>query len=113
MFSALPFFLTVVSYLVWTIIQLIQKNKEILKTKAISTIVILLFFVHPNLVSFLFNFFNCIEIDGESRVKNDLEILCYEGDHFFWAVILAIPSLLIWGIGIPLLGFILLFKKRH
>ncbi len=74
MFSALPIFLTFISFLVWWFISLKNHDKTLLKTKAISTIVILLFFVHPNIVNFVFNVFNCIDVDGESRVKNDLEI---------------------------------------
>lgn len=68
----MPFLLFAASYGVWAIISIKQNDKKVLKTKAISTVVILLFLVHPNIVNFVFNVFNCIDIDGENRVKNDL-----------------------------------------
>jgi len=45
-------------------------------------------------------------------VKNDLEIVCYQGQHFFWSMAVALPSLIVWGLGIPAFGFMLLFKER-
>ncbi len=65
LFAVLPFLLLGMSYLVWGAIQMRNKDKSILKTKATSTVVILLFLVHPNIVNFVFNVFNCIDIDGE------------------------------------------------
>ena len=51
MFMLLPIVLTILSFSVWWIISFKEANRgEILKTKAISTMVILLFFVHPNIV---------------------------------------------------------------
>ncbi len=112
LFSLMPFLLFAASYGVWSIISMKQNDKKILQTKAISTVVILLFLVHPNIVNFVFNVFNCISIDGEDRVKNDLEILCYEGSHFFYSMSIALPSLFVWGLGIPLFAFLLMFKER-
>jgi hypothetical protein len=43
-----------------------------LRTKAISTMVILLFFIHPNIVKQVFQTFYCLDIDGEQRLKQDV-----------------------------------------
>lgn len=46
------------------------------------------------------------------RVLADLEIVCYKGAHFFWAFYVALPSLIVWGLGIPFFAFVLMFRDR-
>lgn len=53
----MPFSLMMISYLVWGFISLRNKNKRLVMIKATSTVVILLFLVHPNLVNYIFNVF--------------------------------------------------------
>ncbi len=57
----------------------------------------------------MFDMFNCIDIDGESRMKNDLEVVCYKGAHYIWTMFVALPSIVVWGLGIPFFAFILTF----
>ena len=52
-------------------------------------------------------------MDGETRVKNDLEILCYRGSHTLWALGVALPALIVWGLGIPTFALFLLLKERN
>jgi len=46
-------------------------------------------------------------------VQNDLEIVCYVGQHFFWSMFIALPALIVWGMGIPFFGFLLMFRERN
>ncbi|CDW86060.1 UNKNOWN [Stylonychia lemnae] len=112
LFGSLPIFLVLISSSFWFILYNKKNQKSIRVTKAISTVVILLFLVHPNIVKYVFNLFNCIDIDGEKRVKNDLQILCYVEEHIIWALGIGLPSLIVWGLGIPLFGFILLLRDH-
>lgn len=57
LYAAMPLFLIVVSYLVWGIISCKNADKSIIRVKATSSVVILLFLVHPNLVNYVFNVF--------------------------------------------------------
>ena len=57
LFSLLPFFLLLASYSIWAIILRKKEEREKMVAKATSTLVILLFFVHPNIVSIVFNVF--------------------------------------------------------
>ena len=77
----IPVILLIICYSVWLIIAKIKKDLSILKTRAISSLVILLFFVHPNIVQFLFGLFNCYDVDGDMRLKNDLNIICGVKSH--------------------------------
>lgn len=74
----MPFILAGASYAFWTIRGMKRKEKfEEVKGRAISSLVILLFLVHPNLVQYMFDTFNCTVIDEERRMLNDLQIECY------------------------------------
>eukprot|EP00347_Sterkiella_histriomuscorum_P008156 403346168 len=88
------------------------KDIKIMKVKGISTLVILLFLVHPNIVQYVFKTFNCVTVDDDTRMKEDLSEICYQGSHFFWSIGIALPSLITWGLGIPLFAFILLTRER-
>eukprot|EP00347_Sterkiella_histriomuscorum_P003561 403363820 len=54
----------------------------------------------------------CDDIDGESRMHAFLEVKCYNGPHYFWTVFIALPSLFVWGAGIPFFAFVLLRNHR-
>ena len=63
--ALIPIIFFVVSYSVWAVISCKNKDYSVLKTRAIASVVILLFFVHPNLVQFMFDMFDCINVDGD------------------------------------------------
>ena len=57
LFSILPFMIFIISYGVWAVILIKEKDKHVLWNKSISTVIILLFFVHPSIVNYVFNAF--------------------------------------------------------
>ncbi|TNV74992.1 hypothetical protein FGO68_gene289 [Halteria grandinella] len=79
----------------------------------ISTIIVILFLIHPSITQEMFAIFNCKEIEGVSRLTQDLETACYQGQHKVVSFWVAIPSIIIYSVGIPLLGIITLFLNRH
>ncbi len=50
MYAVLPFIITVISYTFWFIFAAIKRDISLITNRAISTLVILLFMVHPNIV---------------------------------------------------------------
>jgi hypothetical protein len=72
----------------------------------------LMFIAYPNIMQFMLSLFKCIDIDGEMRLKVDLEIVCWSSNHQLFAYVVALPSLIVWGLGLPILAFILLTNKR-
>ncbi|CDW88933.1 UNKNOWN [Stylonychia lemnae] len=80
--------------------------------KIITTVIILLFFMHPTIVEFTVSNFNCYNIEEERRVKVDLTIKCWEGNHSFFSYTVALPSLFGWGIGIPFFALIMIIKNK-
>jgi hypothetical protein len=47
--------------------------------------------------------FKCQDVDGESRLKADLEIVCWQPTHKLFAYMVAMPALIVWGLGLPLM----------
>jgi hypothetical protein len=43
----------------------------------------------------------------------DLEIICYKGRHTLFALGVALPALIIWGLGIPCIALILIYQRRN
>jgi len=57
--------------------------------------------------------FACTEIDSsEYWLVQDLDIRCWNSEHSVYASGLALPGLILWGIGLPLLAFIFIMKNR-
>ena len=54
-----------------------------------------------------------MDIDGELRVVRDLEVKCWGAEHLLYSLILAAPSLIIWGFGIPGFALFILYRRRH
>jgi hypothetical protein len=44
---------------------------------------------------------------------NDLEVQCWSTDHINFSIILALPSIVIWGFGIPLFAWIVLSRNKN
>ena len=110
-FAMLPIILAASSYGFWFTYKYMKKT-SFQSGKAISTLVITLFIVHPNLVQFMFNDFNCKNIDGTQRIYLDLEIVCWSSLHTFWSFSVALPAIVVWGLGIPAFAFYLMTKEK-
>jgi hypothetical protein len=74
---------------------------------------ILVFIAHPNICQYMLYAFKCIDVDGDDHLKMDLEIRCWDDPtHSLFAYIVALPSLIAWGLGVPLLALWQLSRKR-
>ncbi len=108
----MPFLIGIASYLFWALHKCIKKMDFFQTAKFISTLVISLFIIHPNIVQTMFNNFNCKEIEGEKRAQQDYTVKCGQKIHQFWSYSVAMPSIIVWGLGIPLFAFILMYRER-
>ena len=83
MWVSMPVFACLSSYVCWTIIMWYrdEKNKQELYTRFLSTLIVMLFLVHPMITQYFIDMFNCTEYDGETRLNYDLQIICWEDLH--------------------------------
>eukprot|EP00347_Sterkiella_histriomuscorum_P001991 403369895 len=112
MISIIPFICAIASFGFWYLYWNIKKKSFEYLGKAISTLIILLFLVHPSIVQNMFYNFKCMDVDGEQRVKNDLQVFCNNATHKLFSYFVAVPSIICWGIGIPFFALSLLIKVR-
>jgi predicted outer membrane repeat protein len=114
MLLALPIIIILLSSLFWGLLALYHSKTSFLKHELISTIIILHFLIHPNLVNKMFHVFNCIEIEeGQFWMTDNLNIKCWTGKHVFYTITVAIPGIIIWGITVPLICLLFLIKNRR
>ncbi|CAG9330612.1 unnamed protein product [Blepharisma stoltei] len=112
--SIIPTIIALVSIIFWGSVAIYKKTLKSFKNDLISTIVILLFLFHPNLVKSMFAVFSCREIDaGEYWLVQDLDIRCWDNRHVFYSLAVAVPSIIVWGIGIPTVSLYCLWRNKR
>lgn len=118
MYGLLPIVLAVCDIVFWFALMAFRNRKvrgykfEGLKSNFTSALVVLLFLVHPNISKAMFLSFNCTEIDGVYRLKENIKSICYQDEHLTYMLIISIPSVFIWALGIPLFALFLLVANR-
>ena len=68
---------------------------------------------HPSIAQAMFLTFNCLEVEGVYRMKENIESVCYEGDHLKFISFVAFPAIGLWVLGIPLFSWFLLYKNKE
>mmetsp|Transcript_42221 Transcript_42221/g.40447 ORF Transcript_42221/g.40447 Transcript_42221/m.40447 type:complete len:136 (+) Transcript_42221:241-648(+) len=108
----LPVALTFFGLVYWLIVSAIKRSLYSLRSQLISTVVVLLFLIHPTINNMMFSAFNCMDVVGISRLIPDITEECFTGDHLVYAFGVAFMGVLIWAIGIPLFALVLLLKNK-
>merc|ERR1711871_193651 len=76
---------------------------------------LMLFLAHPVITQTCFKMFTCRKLsplDTNEFLDSDATLPCYTQSYFAWIIGLGIPVLLLFSIGIPLLAFFILWRKR-
>eukprot|EP00350_Pseudokeronopsis_sp_OXSARD2_P000010 CAMPEP_0170550866 /NCGR_PEP_ID=MMETSP0211-20121228/8875_1 /TAXON_ID=311385 /ORGANISM="Pseudokeronopsis sp., Strain OXSARD2" /LENGTH=112 /DNA_ID=CAMNT_0010857657 /DNA_START=806 /DNA_END=1144 /DNA_ORIENTATION=+ len=72
----------------------------------------MLFLVHPDIVESMFSVFNCFNVDGDKRIYDNLDIVCQGYQYRIFSLGLALPGILVWGVGIPCFAFLLMVRVK-
>lgn len=62
----------------------------------ICTVVITIWLFQPDVASYIFASFSCVERGGKQRLYQDLEIICWEGQHLTFIYFVSIPFAFLW-----------------
>lgn len=62
----------------------------------------MLFLFYPTIVAIISKSINCVTIEGETRLYDDLEEVCFQGTHLLIILCVSMPFGLAWAVGIPL-----------
>ena len=110
--AVIPGFIIILSFIIWGGYAIHKRDSGYLSTHGVATIVILIFLVHPQLIKLMFSIFSCREIEGDLYLNENLEIQCWDEKHTLYAICVALPSIIIWGVGTPAAILVALVKNR-
>jgi len=78
----------------------------------VTTVCCIIYLYLPTAVKQAFALFNCYEVGGEPFLLADLEEPCYEGRHSMFLMLVGLPQLALFVVGMPGLGFYFLTRNR-
>lgn len=85
----------------WRIKFYFDGDPTLMLQRCIYSLIVISFLFQPYLLIKFFDSGNCVNIGTEKRLLNQTEVLCYEGAHLGWFILISIPCVIIWGIGLP------------
>lgn len=80
----------------------------------ITTFTVILFLIHPNLTRQFFLMLSCKQIgetDDDNFMLGDMSKECYGSEHLFFSLLVGLPMLFLWVVGIPLYAFFVLYTN--
>ena len=95
-------------------VSFLQKGDKKMRTpkdKFIVTVTAIIFLMYPTMCEKAFAMFSCKTIGGIEYLQVDLEEPCYESRHLSMILLLGLPQLFLYVLGLPLL--VLKFLKRN
>ena len=83
----------------------------------ITAITVVMFMIHPNITRQFFMVLSCKSIGGiadpgASFMLGDLSEPCYSAQHVLFILVLGVPMLIFWVLGIPLFAWVILYRNR-
>ena len=117
MYAFIPIIMTISWYVVWSFYYwlLNKRQKDKMPGRITVFVTIVFFLVHPSIVQHMFFFilskpkltkYSWKLIDCETRVTNDLTIVCWSSNHLLFSMVLAFLSIIIWGFWINYLHWL-------
>ena len=97
------------------IFKLFKEPKIRVITRLSAVAVVLILLEQPNIIGALSNYLTCEKLDPylEDQFMTDpTTVQCYTPEYISFRNKAVIPALIIWGIGVPLVIFLILFKNR-
>ena len=91
-----------------------QLKKKDYKNYTILSIVLMTFLCYPTLVKLCLSMLKCVKVGDHRYLMADLQELCFSGQHLQYALMLSLPQFVLYILGLPILGFIIVHKnKKH
>jgi heme/copper-type cytochrome/quinol oxidase subunit 2 len=106
--------IAIVCVLVWTCLYLCchKKFKNNIKDYTILSIVLLFFLCYPTIVKVSFSMLRCPWVNTQMYLMADMQEKCFEGAHFQHLLMLTIPQIILYIIGLPLVGTMHLMRNK-
>jgi hypothetical protein len=102
-----------VCVVVWSMLGCMCKKIKHHKDYMILSIVMLLFLLYPTLVKLSLSMLRCPKIGDQLYLMASLEEPCFEGKHLQYVLMLTIPQIVLYVIGLPVAGTIHLLRNKN
>ena len=89
------------SLLLWKIVSRCKAQAKYMKVHFPVTVLIILILGHPTICKGAFRLMACRNIGGRPFLEIDMDVSCWSFEYRAWCYGLALPSLLVFGLGIP------------
>ena len=116
-----PVIAYVICKLVWLVIFYKRHKKDLFKyilqmnNRLMTSMVVIMFIIHPTIVKTSIFSFRCTNLSNTNEpiyyLEKDYEMQCWESTHLKWVLIVALPALIIWGFGLPMLALYTIRKN--
>lgn len=113
--AILPIILFIIPIILWFPFKFIPFFKiswRILRDRIVLSVIVLLFIVHPSVTGMAVGLFNCYSLNDKLWLYKDLSIECWTGTHKAYALGIGIPMIVLWVVGLPFTGFIIVRHYR-
>ena len=111
--AMLPLALAIIAVIAWLFYRLIR-HIDMLIPKIVTSFVIILFIIHPSITKMMFSVYSCMQIlPNEYWLVADLAEKCWTSSHTKMILLISVPSLGVWVLGLPTVVLILLIRTRH
>ena len=102
--SILAIILIIMCILIWTIRKIFTDKMTWINyiERIEGNCIVLLFLVYPTILKITLQMFACSEIEGVWYLDIYMNDECWTGNHALYLLTIALPSLIIWVIGLPL-----------
>jgi hypothetical protein len=111
--SVLPVASFLFTLSIWSLVNAVKQVQN-LKDKVIASLTASIFLLHGTITESMLNLFDCFEIEtGEYWLSGETDVRCWTTEHKFYMFAVALPTLLVWSVGLPLLSFSILACKRR
>lgn len=115
--AVLPLVLVLINVIFWVVVWgvlLVFKRRTQVFEKCVCSTIVSLFYFQPHIMRIALSSFSCLEIEaGELWVRLELSVRCWDSRHTAVAFAVALPSVLLWGLGIPTATLLLLVRYRR
>ena len=102
----------VVCVIVWSVLGCLCKKLKHQKDYMILSIVMLSFLLYPNLVKLTLSMLRCPKIGNQRYLMASLEEICFQGEHMQYVLMLTIPQIILYVLGLPIAGTIHLLRNK-
>jgi len=82
--------------------------------KLIATLILVIFVLHTSLTKALFSIFTCRELlPGQFWLVSNISIRCWDREHVQGILMLALPGIAVWVVGLPTVCLLVLIAKKN